>query len=79
VCEPLPDLRSGIVVGYEVAAALTDFVINVIFERSFETQIEHRSDVRPFGWTVSGTALLSQLVLVPLLLSMKRVALFVPR
>lgn len=68
----------GIVVGYEFAAAVTDFVINVILERSFDTQVEIAQMYGRLGWIVSGTALVSQLVIVPVLLPMKRLALLVP-
>jgi AAA family ATP:ADP antiporter len=66
-----------IVLGYEFAAALTDYVVSVIFERSFEDQDELAQMFGRLGWVVSGTALAVQLVLVPLLLPRKRVALLV--
>lgn len=71
-------LLVGIVVGYEFAAAMTDFVINVIFERSFEGQVEIARMFGRLGWIVSATALVSQVLIVPLLLPHKRIALLVP-
>lgn len=68
----------GIVVAYEFAAALTDYVINVVFERSFTTESELAQMYGRLGWIVSGTALLCQLLVVPILLPLKRTALLVP-
>lgn len=68
----------GIVVGYEFAAAMTDYVVSVVFERSFETEVELAQMFGRVGWIVSGTALVSQLVIVPLLLPHKRIALVLP-
>jgi ATP:ADP antiporter, AAA family len=68
----------GIVVGYEFAAAMTDFVVSVIFERTFHGQEELTQMLGRLGWIVSATALASQLVVVPLLLPHKRIALLVP-
>ena len=68
----------GIVVCYEFAAALTDFVINVIIERSFQGEVAIAQMFGRLGWIVSGAALASQLVVVPLLLPRKRAALLVP-
>jgi ATP:ADP antiporter, AAA family len=68
----------GIVVAYEFAAATTDFVINVVFQQAFHSQVEIAQMYGRLGWIVSGTALLSQLLLVPVLLPFKRVALLVP-
>lgn len=68
----------GIVVGYEFAAAMTDFVVNVVFEANFESQDELAQMFGRVGWIVSSTALFSQLVLVPMLLPYKRVALILP-
>jgi AAA family ATP:ADP antiporter len=65
----------AIVVAYEFAAAVTDFVINVVFERSFQSEVEIAQMYGRLGWIVSGTALFSQLVLVPRLLPFKRAAL----
>lgn len=66
-----------IVLGYEFAAALTDYVVSVIFERAFDDQDELAQMFGRLGWVVSGTALVVQLVIVPLLLPQKRVALLV--
>jgi AAA family ATP:ADP antiporter len=68
----------GIVVAYEFASAVTDFVINVVFERAFDTQVEIAQMYGRLGWIVSITALLSQLLIVPALLPFKRLALLVP-
>lgn len=68
----------GIVMGYEFAAATTDFVVNVVFERAFSSQDELAQMFGRVGWIVSTTALVSQLVVVPLLLPSKRVALAIP-
>lgn len=67
----------SIVVAYEFAAAVTDFVINVVFERAFETQVEIAQMYGRLGWIVSLTALVSQVLIVPALLPRKRVALLV--
>lgn len=65
----------AIVVAYEFAAAVTDFVINVVFERSFPSEVAIAQMYGRLGWIVSGTALFSQLVIVPRLLPFKRAAL----
>ncbi len=68
----------GIVIGYEFAAAMTDFVVSVIFERTFHSQDELAKMFGRLGWIVSSTALASQLLIVPILLPRKRVALLLP-
>ena len=68
----------GVVVAYEVAAATSEFVINVVFERAYHTEVEIAQMYGRLGWIVSATALVSQLVLVPMLLPFKRTALLVP-
>ncbi len=68
----------GIVVAYEFTATLTDFGISVVFERSFGDEAELAKMYGRLGWIVSATAFVSQLVLVPLLLPHKRVALLLP-
>lgn len=68
----------GVVIGYEFAAAMTDFVVNVVFERTFTSEVVLAKMFGRLGWIVSATALVSQLVLVPVLLPTKRVALLVP-
>jgi AAA family ATP:ADP antiporter len=65
----------GVVVGYEFAAAMTDFVVSVVFERAFTDEVELAKMFGRVGWIVSATALVSQLVLVPILLPRKRFAL----
>ena len=68
----------GIVVGYEIAATTTDFVVNVVFEQAFHGEAELARMTGRLGWIVSATALVSQLVLVPILLPRKRAALLLP-
>lgn len=68
----------GVVVCYEFAAAVTDFVVSVVFQRAYTDQDVLAQMFGRVGWIVSGVALLSQLVIVPLLLPRKRVALLVP-
>jgi hypothetical protein len=65
------------VVAYEFAA-VTDFVTNVVFERAFESETRLAQMYGRLGWVVSGTALLSPLLLVPRPLPHKRTALLVP-
>jgi AAA family ATP:ADP antiporter len=65
----------AIVVAYEFAAAVTDFVINVVFERAFDSEVAIAQMYGRLGWIVSGTALFAQLVIVPRLLQFKRAAL----
>ncbi|MGZ3454371.1 MAG: Npt1/Npt2 family nucleotide transporter, partial [Polyangiales bacterium] len=68
----------GIVVAYEFTATLTDFGISVVFERTYHDEILLTKMYGRLGWIVSATALVSQIVLVPLLLPHKRIALLVP-
>jgi AAA family ATP:ADP antiporter len=68
----------GVVVAYEFAAALGDFAINVVFERTFRSETAIAQMYGRMGWIVSATALAAELVLVPLLLPHKRIALLVP-
>lgn len=68
----------AIVVAYEFAAAVTDFVINVVFERAFHSEVEIARMYGRLGWIVSAVALACQLLLVPPLLPFKRIALIVP-
>jgi AAA family ATP:ADP antiporter len=68
-------LLCGVVVGYEFAAAMTDFVVSVVFERTFHGQAELAQMFGRLGWIVSGAALLAQLILVPILLPHKKWAL----
>jgi AAA family ATP:ADP antiporter len=67
-----------IVVAYEFTATLSDFGINVVFEHSFKSEIELTQMYGRLGWIASITAVVSQLVLVPLLLPSKRMALLLP-
>jgi AAA family ATP:ADP antiporter len=57
---------------------VTDFAINVVFERTLEGEVAIAQMYGRLGWIVSGTALFAQLVLVPLLLPRKRLALLIP-
>lgn len=68
----------GIVVGYEFAAAMTDFVVNVVFEARYQGQEELAKMFGRLVWIVSATALASQVLLVPAVLSRKRLALLLP-
>jgi AAA family ATP:ADP antiporter len=68
----------GVVVGYEFAAAMTDFVVSVTFERAFTDEAELAQMFGRLGWVVSCVGLVSQLVIVPYLLPRKRLALLVP-
>lgn len=68
----------GVVVAYEFAAAITDFVVNVVFERSFASEVEIARMYGRLGWIVSACALFTQILLVPLLLPHKRLALLIP-
>lgn len=68
----------GIVVAYEFAATIDDFVINVLFERAYRGTVQIAKMYGRLGWIVSTTAVVAQLVLVPLLLPHKRLALMVP-
>jgi ATP:ADP antiporter, AAA family len=71
-------LLVGIVVAYEVTATLTDFSVNVVFERANLSELELTKLYGRLGWIASGTAALAQIVLVPLLLPAKRIALLIP-
>lgn len=68
----------GIVIAYEFTATLTDFGVSVVFERAFQDETDLAKMYGRLGWIVSATALASQVLLVPLLLPHKRVALMVP-
>lgn len=65
----------GIVVAYEFAAAMTDFVVNVVFARAYTDQAVLAKMFGRLGWIVSGIALVAQLVIVPALLPRKRISL----
>jgi AAA family ATP:ADP antiporter len=66
-----------IVVGYEFAAAMSDWVVSVVLARAYPDEAELSQMFGRLGWIVSGVALVSQLVLVPLLLPRKRIALLI--
>jgi ATP:ADP antiporter, AAA family len=68
----------GVVVCYEFAAAMTDFVVNVVFERAFSSETELAQMFGRLGWIVSLTALFSQVLLVPVILPAKRLSLLIP-
>ena len=68
-------LLVAIVVAYEFTATLTDFGVNVVFEQAFPDEGRLTQMYGRLGWIVSVTAVVAQLVLVPLLLPKKRIAL----
>ncbi len=68
----------GVVVGYELTATLTDFGVNVIFEHAHLGEHQLAKMYGRLGWIASGVAVLAQLILVPLLLPSKRIALLLP-
>lgn len=68
----------AIVVAYEFTATLTDFAINIVFERTYHDKELLAKMYGRLGWIASGTAIASQLILVPLVLSKKRLALAIP-
>jgi AAA family ATP:ADP antiporter len=68
----------GVVVCYEFAAAMTDFVVNVVFERAFSSEVQLAQMFGRLGWIVSLTALVSQILLVPMILPAKRTSLLIP-
>jgi aminoglycoside phosphotransferase family enzyme/ATP/ADP translocase/predicted kinase len=68
----------GVVVGYELTATMTDFGVNVIFEHAHLGEHQLAQMYGRLGWIASGVAVMAQLVLVPLLLPSKRVALLLP-
>jgi AAA family ATP:ADP antiporter len=68
----------GIVVTYEFTATLTDYGISVVFEQSFRDEVLLTRMYGRLGWIVSATALASQLLLVPMVLPKKRIALLIP-
>jgi AAA family ATP:ADP antiporter len=71
-------LLVGVVITYEFAAAMTDFVVNVVFERTYTSEVVLAQMFGRLGWIVSATALLSQVVLVPTILPKKHLALLLP-
>lgn len=68
----------GIVLSYEFAAATTDFVVNIVFERAYTDKDLLAKMFGRLGWVVSGAALVSQVFVVPALLPRKRLALLLP-
>lgn len=68
----------AIVVAYEFTATLTDFGVNVIFERAYPSEIELAEMYGRLGWIASATAVVGQILVVPLLLPARRIALLVP-
>jgi AAA family ATP:ADP antiporter len=68
----------AIVVAYEFTATLTDFSVNIVFERTYNDQAVMTKMYGRLGWIASAAAVLAQLFLVPLLLPRKRIALVVP-
>lgn len=68
----------GIVIAYEFAAATTDFAVSVVLARAYPDQTELARMFGRIGWIVSTVALVSQLIVVPLVLPHKRLALVLP-
>ncbi|HEX4517034.1 MAG TPA: Npt1/Npt2 family nucleotide transporter, partial [Polyangiaceae bacterium] len=68
----------GVVVGYELTATLTDFGVNVIFEHAHLGEHQLAKMYGRLGWIASGVGIVAQLILVPLLLPSKRIALLLP-
>jgi ATP:ADP antiporter, AAA family len=68
----------AVVVAYEFTATLTDFSVNVVFEHAYREEAVLQRMYGRLGWIVSTAAIVCQLVLVPLLLPQKRIALLVP-
>ncbi len=71
-------LLVALVVGYEFTATLSDYGINVIFEHTFRSEDQLTKMYGRLGWIASITAVGSQVLLVPLLLPSKRIALLLP-
>ena len=71
-------LVAAIVVAYEFTATLTDFAVNVVFEQTYTSRAVLAKMYGRLGWIASAIAIVAQLVIVPLLLPRKRVALAVP-
>lgn len=68
----------AIVVAYEFTATLTDFAVNVVFERTYSERAVLAKMYGRLGWIASVIAIVAQLALVPVLLPRKRIALAVP-
>jgi AAA family ATP:ADP antiporter len=68
----------GIVVAYEVSATLADFGVNVLFQNEYRDEAMLTQMYGRLGWIVGATAIVGQIVFVPLLLPSKRIALLVP-
>jgi AAA family ATP:ADP antiporter len=68
----------GVVMAYEFAAATTDFVVSVVVSHEYPAQADMARMFGRIGWIVSAVALFSQLVIVPIVLPRKRIALLLP-
>lgn len=68
----------AIVVAYEFTATLTDFSVNIVFERTYTDQALMTKMYGRLGWIASAAAVIAQLFLVPVLLPRKRIALVIP-
>jgi AAA family ATP:ADP antiporter len=68
----------GVVMAYEFAAATTDFVVSVVVSSEYPAQSDMARMFGRIGWIVSSVALFSQIVIVPLVLPRKRIALLLP-
>jgi len=71
-------LLVGIVVAYEFTATLSDFGVNVIFQHEFSREVDLTRMYGRLGWIASITAIVTQVVIVPLVLPSKRIALLLP-
>jgi AAA family ATP:ADP antiporter len=71
-------LVAAIVIAYEFTATLTDFAVNVVFERTYADRATLAKMYGRLGWIASGGAIVAQAALVPLLLPRKRIALALP-
>jgi len=68
-------LLVAIVVAYEVTATFCDYGVNVLFERAHLTELELTRLYGRLGWISSAMAIVVQVIVVPLLLPSRRVAL----
>ncbi len=71
-------LLVGVVIAYEFTATLADYGVNVIFERAHLSEVELTRLYGRLAWIASAAAILAQVVIVPLVLPMKRMALLLP-
>jgi len=68
-----------VLTSYELVSTMNDFVLNTVFDRAYEDSTMISQMYGRLGWVINGTALVTQLVIVPALLPHKRWALaFMP-